>query len=119
MNKIVPGKKLREFATILAGTALALFVPDCAECLAAEPVTAIPCSDFLDSIGTLSAISVRGESLQGTIDSTKYLGIRWLRAGIEGNVPLEHFIQLHQQAGLRFSWGLGSGGTNLAKLIET
>jgi hypothetical protein len=87
--------------------------------LAAEPVTAIPCSDFLDSIGTLSAISVRGENLQGTIDSAKYLGIQWLRAGIEGNVPLEHFIQLHQQAGLRFSWGLGSGGTNLAKLIET
>jgi len=61
----------------------------------------------------------RGENLQGTIDSTQYPGIRWLRAGIEGNVPIEHFIQLHQQAWLRFSWGLGSGGTSLAKLIET
>jgi hypothetical protein len=113
------GKSLRAFAIIPAGIAMALFVPNSAECPVTEPVTAIPCSDFLDSIGTLSAISVRGESLQGTIDSTKYLGIRWLRAGIEGDVPLEHFTQLHQQAGLRFSWGLGSGGTNLAKLIET
>jgi hypothetical protein len=67
----------------------------------------------------MSAISVRGENLQKTIESTRYLGVRWLRAGIEGNVPIQHFIDLHKQAGVRFSWGLGSGGTNIAKLIET
>jgi len=82
-------------------------------------VTAVRATDFLDSIGTQSAISVRGENLKNTIACAQYLGARWFRAGIEGNVPIEQFIQLHQQAGLRFSWGLGSGGTNLTKLIET
>jgi hypothetical protein len=67
----------------------------------------------------MSAISVRGETLPKTIECAKYLGARWFRAGIEGNVPITEFIQLHQQARLRFSWGLGSGGTNIAKLIET
>jgi len=85
----------------------------------AEEVTAVAANDFLDSIGTLSAISVRGENLQKTIESTRYLGIRWLRAGIEGNVPIQHFVDVHKQAGVRFSWGLGSGGTNISKLIET
>jgi hypothetical protein len=112
MNKTDASKQL-----IGVGIAVTLLV--CRDALAGEGITAIPCSDFLESIGTLSAISVRGETLQGTIESTRYLGIGWLRGGIEGNVPLNHFIQLHQQAGLRFSWGLGSGGTNLAKLIET
>ncbi len=86
---------------------------------AADGVTAIPASDFLNSIGTLSAISVRGENLQKTIDCAKYLGVRWFRAGIEGNVSMEHFVQLHEQVGVRFSWGFGSGGTNIHKLIET
>src|SRR5262249_20510654 len=86
---------------------------------AAGQVTAVPANDFLDSIGTMSAISVRGESLPKTIECAKILGARWFRAGIEGNVPITEFIQLHQHAGLRFSWGLGSGGTNIAKLIET
>src|SRR5215831_6604800 len=87
--------------------------------LGTERVTAVGANDFLNSIGTLSAISVRGESLQKTVECTRYLGVRWLRAGIEGNIPIQQFIDLHQQAGLRFSWGLGSGGSDLAKLIET
>src|SRR5262249_9986807 len=116
MNKTDPVKRLRGIAAKLVASVTALLMLSGAECQAAEAVSPIPCSDFLDSIGTLSAISVRGETLQDTIDCSKYLGIRWLRAGIEGNVPIEHFIQLHTLAGLRFSWGLGSGGTNLAKL---
>ena len=28
-------------------------------------------------------------------------------------------VDLHRRAGVRFSWGLGSGGTGLKKLIET
>ena len=76
-------------------------------------------NDFLDSIGTQSAISTRGESLDKTIACARYLGARWFRAGIEGNVPIEQFVQLHNRVGLRFSWGLGSGGTNIAKLIAT
>jgi len=89
--------------------------------LAAEAagITAVRATDFLNSIGTLSAISVRGESLQKTIDCAGYLGIRWLRAGIEGNVPIEQYVELHRQAGVRFSWGFGSGSSDLAKLIAT
>jgi hypothetical protein len=85
----------------------------------AADTTAVRATDFLNSIGTLSAISVRGESLQKTIDCANYLGIRWLRAGIEGNVPMEQFIELHRQTGVRFSWGFGSGSSDLPKLIET
>jgi len=36
----------------------------------------------------------------------------------EGNVPIQEFTELHKQAGLRFSWGLGSGGSDITKLIE-
>jgi hypothetical protein len=86
---------------------------------AAAETTAVRSTDFLNSIGTLSAISVRGESLQKTIDCANYLGIRWLRAGIEGDIPLQQFIDLHQQSGLRFSWGFGSGSADLPKLLQT
>ncbi len=85
----------------------------------AAGTTAVGNADFLDSIGTLSAISVRGETFPKTLESVTYLGVRWLRAGTEGNVPLEQYVELHRQAGLRFSWGFGSGGSNLGKLIET
>jgi len=86
---------------------------------AAEVVKAISDGDFLNSIGTMSAISVRGENFQKTIECTKYLGVRWLREGIEGNVPIQQYVELHQKAGVRFSWGLGSGGSNIGKLVET
>ncbi len=89
------------------------------ERMSADAAPAVPASTFLDSIGTLSAISVRGETLQKTVECTKYLGVRWLRAGIEGNIPLQHYVQLHEQAGVRFSWGFGSGSADLPKLIET
>jgi hypothetical protein len=32
---------------------------------------------------------------------------------------MSQYIELHQQAGVRFSWGFGSGGSDLGKLIET
>lgn len=89
------------------------------EGVSGEGVPSVPASAFLDSIGTLSAVSVRGETLRKTIECTKYLGVRWLRAGIEGNIPLEEYVQLHEQAGLRFSWGFGSGSADLRRLIET
>ena len=86
---------------------------------AGGPVTAVRASDFLNSLGTMSAISVRGENLPKTIECAKYLGVRWFRAGVEGNIPMQQFIDLHKQAGLRFAWGLGSNGSNIPKLIET
>jgi hypothetical protein len=87
--------------------------------VAKAEVTAVPASDFLDSIGVNSAIAVRGENFQKTIECTGYLGLRWFRAGVEGNVPVTQFIELHRQTGARFSWGLGSGGSDISKLIET
>ena len=81
--------------------------------------TAVPASDFLDSIGANSAIAARGETLEKTMECAGYLGLRWFRAGVEGNVPVAQFIELHRQTGVRFSWGLGSGGSNISKLIET
>jgi hypothetical protein len=81
--------------------------------------TALRTSDFLDSIGTISAVSARGETLQKTIDCVTYLGVRWLRSGIEGNIPMQQFIDLHQKAGVRFDWGFGSGSSDLGKLLQT
>jgi hypothetical protein len=86
---------------------------------AAGPTTAVRAVDFLNSIGANSAIDQRGETLQNTIDCVKYLGIRWFRSGIEGNPPLQDFIELHKQTGARFSWCPGSGGSDLAKLVDT
>ncbi|MES2455102.1 MAG: glycosyl hydrolase [Bacteroidota bacterium] len=83
-----------------------------------EPVTAHRASDFLNSIGVNSAISTRGESLKKTIEITKYLGIRWIRSGYEGGVPIADLIAVHQQAGVRFSYGLLSGGTDIPKLLN-
>ena len=81
--------------------------------------TAVRATDFLNSLGVNSAISVRGERLQNTIDCAKYLGIRWFRSGNEGNVPLQDYLELHRQAGVKFSWGLLSGGTDVTKLVTT
>lgn len=85
----------------------------------AAGTTALRANDFLDSIGTQSAISVRGESFPKTVECAKYLGARWFRSGIEGDIPMQQFIALHQQAGLRFSWGLLSGSSDVPRLIAT
>ncbi len=85
----------------------------------AAGTSAIRVTDFLDSLGANSAISRRGENLQKTIDCAKYLGLRWFRSGNEGDVPLADYVALHNQAGVRFSWGLLSGGTDIPKLIRT
>lgn len=81
--------------------------------------TAVPATDFLNSIGANSAIASRGESVDKTIECAQFLGLRWLRAGIEGDMPVQTFIDLHKQAGVRFCWGLGSGGSDIPRLIET
>ena len=89
--------------------------------LAATPkgVTAICASDFLDSIGVNSSISTRGENLSKMIECTRYLGVRWFRTGTEGDIPMHDLIALHRQTGARYSWGLLSGGTDIAKLCGT
>lgn len=91
--------------------------------LAAE-TKAISATAFLNSIGIDSTFPDRGQPLDKTIEMIRYAGFRWVRGGIEGlsdhgPTTLQTYIDLHRATGVRFSWGLGSGGTNLAKLVET
>ena len=86
--------------------------------------TAVPAADFLNSIGIDSTFPDRGQPLPKTVEMIKYAGFRWVRGGIEGltdrgPTTLQTYLDLHRQTGVRFSWGLVSGGTDLKKLIET
>ncbi|MGE5295627.1 MAG: glycosyl hydrolase [Solirubrobacterales bacterium] len=78
---------------------------------------AIGVNDFLGSIGACSAVSRRGENLASTIDAVRYLGLRWLRVGYESDIPIADLLSLHEQTGVRFSCGLMSGGTDIARLL--
>lgn len=81
-------------------------------------ITARSAVDFLHSIGVNSAVSTRGESLSQTIVATKYAGIRWIRSGYEGNIPVPDLIRLHRQTGIVFSYGLLSDGTDIDRLLS-
>ena len=86
--------------------------------------TAIAASRFLDSIGVVTTFPDRGQQLPKTVEMVKFAGFRWVRGGIEGltaNGPttLQTYLDLHRQAGVRFSWGLVSGGGDLPRLLET
>lgn len=88
------------------------------------PSIAIPTSEFLNSIGVVTTFPDRGQPLPKTVDMVKYGGFRWVRGGIEGlteNGPttIQTYLDLHQQTGVRFCWGLVSGGSDLKRLIET
>lgn len=92
--------------------------PEASAAEAPRPVTAARASDFLNSIGANSAVSVRGENLADTIKAVRYLGLRWIRSGYESNLPVEDLIELHRQTGIRFSYGLLSGGTDIPRLLS-
>jgi hypothetical protein len=86
--------------------------------------TAIRATDFLNSIGVNSTFPDRGQPLARTVEMIKYAGFRWVRGGIEGltshgPTTIETYLELHRQTGVRFNWGLVSGGTDVKKLIET
>lgn len=88
------------------------------------PTVAIPVADFLDSIGVVTTFPDRGQPLEKTIEMVKYAGFRWVRGGIEGltadgPTTLDTYLQLHRATGVRFNWGLVSGGSDLKKLIDT
>jgi hypothetical protein len=90
----------------------------------AAATTAIPVTNFLNSIGVVSTFPDRGQPLPKTIKMLKYGGFRWVRGGIEGltdrgPTTVQTYLDLHKQTGVRFSWGLVSGGTDVKKLIET
>jgi hypothetical protein len=83
------------------------------------PVTALRATDFLNSLGANSAIDARGETLTNTRACVTYVGLRWIRSGNEGGVPISELIALHKETGVRYSWGLDSGGSDIPKLIQT
>lgn len=79
---------------------------------------------FLDTIGVVSSFPDRGQPLDKTAEMLRYGGFRWVRAGIEGlseNGPttVQTFIDLHKLTGAKVSWGLVSGGTDIARLVRT
>ena len=90
----------------------------------AQPTTALPANDFLNSLGLDSTFPDRGQPLAKTVEMIKYGGFRWVRGGIEGltdsgPTTLQTYLDLHKQTGVKFNWGLVSSGNDLHKLIET
>ncbi len=88
------------------------------------PTRAIAAADFLNSIGINSTFPDRGQPLAQTITMIKYAGFRWVRGGIEGltetgPTTIQTYLDLHRATGVRFSWGLVSGGTDVARLIAS
>ncbi len=79
---------------------------------------AVYANDFLNSIGACSSITGRGETLAGTINALKYTGIRFIRCGLEDRISVKDMIELHNQTGARIAYGLLSGGTDLARLLN-
>jgi hypothetical protein len=90
----------------------------------ADPVPAAATSDFLDTIGVVTTFPDRGQPLDKTIGMLKYGGFRWVRAGIEGlsedgPTTLQTFLDLHRETGVKLSWGLVSGGTDIDTLTRS
>ncbi|MFD2873328.1 hypothetical protein ACFS5N_12660 [Mucilaginibacter ximonensis] len=83
-----------------------------------KPVKATSTNEFLNSIGVNSAISARGEKLDKTIEAIKYTGIRWIRSGYEGGVSIDDYKTVHNATGVKYSYGLMSGGTDIARLLK-
>lgn len=121
MNKLMTNSgSLRKSIAGFIGIALLVLLPSAKVPVNSKPIgneTAVKAVDFLNSIGVNSAISKRGESLDETIELMKYTGIRWIRAGYEGDIPDADFIKLHKETGVRFSYGLLSGGTDIKRLL--
>jgi hypothetical protein len=97
---------------------------DLAPAAGAADTTAVPAAAFLNSIGVVTTFPDRGQPLPRTVEMVRYGGFRWVRGGIEGltahgPTTLQTYLDLHRQTGVRFSWGLVSGGTDLPKLLET
>ena len=81
-------------------------------------IQAVSATDFLNSLGAVSSVSRRGETLDGSIESIRYTGLRWIRGGFEDNAPVEDFIKLHKETGALICYGLLSGNVNLDRLLN-
>ena len=104
--------------------ALAMVLPIWPRHSLAAPKVAVATNDFLNSIGVVTTFPDRGQPLARTIGMVRYCGFRWVRAGIEGlsdkgPTTIQTFLDLHRETGVRLSWGLVSGGTDVKKLVET
>jgi len=81
-------------------------------------VKAVSAADFLNSLGAVSSVSRRGETIEGSIACVRYTGLRWLRGGFEDNAPVEDFIRLHRETGAQMGYGFLSGNANLDRLLS-
>jgi hypothetical protein len=104
--------------------ALALVLPIWPRHSLAAPKVAVATNDFLNSIGVVTTFPDRGQPLTRTIEMLRYCGFRWVRAGIEGlsdkgPTTIQTYLDLNRETGVRLSWGLVSGGTDVKKLVET
>jgi len=109
---------------VLAATVGQTLTARAAEGPPRDGITAVRTADFLNSIGVDSTFPDRGQPIEKTVEMIKYAGFRWVRGGIEGltaqgPTTVQTYLDLHEKTGVRFSWGLVSGGTDLKKLIET
>jgi len=95
--------------------AIGLVLPSVAD---VARIFGVRADDFLSSIGINSAVSRRGENLASTVNAARYLGLRWFRSGYESGIPIADLIELHHQTGVRFSYGLLSGGADMARLLD-
>jgi hypothetical protein len=122
-RRSIPPSKIRR-SVAGACVALAVVLPTWPRHLLAASVTAVATSDFLNSIGVVTSFPDRGQPLNKTIEMIRYGGFRWVRAGIEGlsdqgPTTLQTFLDLHRETGVRLSWGLVSGGSDVKKLVDT
>ncbi len=108
---------LQQTAAGVAGMAVACVGQDGSTSPDSSGTVAVGAGEFLDSLGVCSAVSRRGENLASTIDAAGYLGVRWFRVGYESNIPVADLIELHERTGVRFSYGLMSGGTDIPRLL--
>ncbi len=111
-------------SVVSACFALAMVLPIWPRHSLAAPKVAVATNDFLNSIGVVTTFPDRGQPLARTIEMVRYCGFRWVRAGIEGlsdkgPTTIQTFLDLHRETGVRLSWGLVSGGTDVKKLVET
>ena len=82
-----------------------------------KSVTAVPANDFLNSIGVNSSINSRGEKVDTTLKTCKYIGARWIRSGAPDSgedywrqTTIDCFEKLYNEGGIRFSFILPSEG---------
>ena len=111
-------------SVVSACFALAMVLPIWPRHSLAAPKVAVATNDFLNSIGVVTTFPDRGQPLARAIEMVRYCGFRWVRAGLEGlsdkgPTTIQTFLDLHRETGVRLSWGLVSGGTDVKKLVET